>query len=200
MRKGVMIFVMVYFMLFLALSPVKAYQHLQIPVLMYHHLDEKPGNNAVISRASFDNQMKLLKKAGYHTITAEQLYHYLIGGIRLPQNPVLITFDDGYLSNYTIAYPILKKYNMHAEIFVITSRILNNGEKNKAKEIPKMSWEQLRKMKETITIQSHGWDLHYKMKLRDGSENAAIYGPGLFNNRFENQADYEARVLSDILR
>ncbi|ATP42441.1 chitin deacetylase [Solibacillus sp. R5-41] len=168
---------------------------------MYHHLEEKLDNNLVISRENFDNQMKSLKEEGYNTITAQQLYNYLIGGMQLPQKPVLITFDDGYLSNYEIAYPILKKYKMHAEIFVITSRILENTvDKPNSKEIPKMNWNQLREMKDYITIQSHTWDSHYKFKSSNGSTNTALYGPGYINNKLENQTEYIERVTNDFIQ
>lgn len=45
------------------------------------------------------------------------------GEIELPSKPILITFDDGYYSNYEYIYPILKKYNAKASIFVVTDRI-----------------------------------------------------------------------------
>ena len=75
---------------------------------MYHHLEDNINNTTVISPKSFENQMKLLKMEGYQAISAQQLYDYLNDQAPLPQKPVLITFDDGYFSNYEKAYPILK--------------------------------------------------------------------------------------------
>ena len=81
-------------------------------------------------------------------ITPDELYAGLNGEIELPPKPVLITFDDGYIDNYTNAFPILKKYNLRATIFIIpafTSVYPNY-----------MTWEQLKEMEANgITIESH---------------------------------------------
>ncbi|MCH7323302.1 polysaccharide deacetylase family protein [Solibacillus sp. MA9] len=202
MKKTIIILAIIYFVTFLKLSPTNGYSNEKIPILMYHHLEKNLNNNAVISPENFENQIKYLKVMGYNTITAQQLYDYLNGSIQLPQNPVLITFDDGYLSNYEMAYPILKKYNMHAEVFVITSRILEKGVKTSySNEIPKMNWEQLREMKDYITVQSHSWDSHYKLKSNIYEKKiAALSGPVYINGKMENQKEYEERVKNDLIR
>ena len=202
MKKTIIILAIIYFVSFLKLYPTtNGYSVEKIPVLMYHHLEKNLNNNVVISPENFENQIKYLKYAGYNTITTQQLYDYLNGSIQLPQKPILITFDDGYLSNYEMAYPILKKYNMHAEIFVIASRILEKDvEISHSNEIPKMSWDQLREMKDYISVQSHSWDSHYKFKSSNGNKIAAIYGSVYINGKMENQKEYEERVKNDFIR
>ena len=92
--------------------------------------------------------MQFLDQKGYHTITPDELYHGLLGETELPPNPVLITFDDGYLDNYTNAYPILKKYHMKATIFVVPG--FTNVNKNY------LTWEHMLEMEQNgITIESH---------------------------------------------
>ncbi|WP_342550970.1 polysaccharide deacetylase family protein [Lysinibacillus sp. FSL M8-0216] len=173
----------------------------KIPILMYHHLKKSLNNNVVISPDNFENQIKTLKEAGYNSISIQQLFDYLNENKLLPQNPVLITFDDGYLSNYELAYPILKKYNMHAEIFVIVSQILENNEiKSNTNEIPKMTWEQLREMRDTFTIQSHTWNSHNKLVLGNGKLSGAVYGPSYIKGTLETKKMYEERVISDFIR
>ena len=56
--------------------------------------------------------MAYLQEQGYHAITMEELYGYLQNNLPLPSKPVVITFDDGYVDNYTEAMPILKEYGM----------------------------------------------------------------------------------------
>lgn len=170
----------------------------KIPILMYHHLQKNLNNNVVISPENFENQIKTLKEAGYNSITVQQLHHFYEGKISLPKNPVLITFDDGYLSNYEFAYPILKKYNMHAEIFVVTSKILEENENiPHTDEIPKLTWEQLSEMQDIFTIQSHTWNSHNKLVLGNGKTSAAIFGPGYVNGSLETLEEYKERVLRD---
>lgn len=198
MKKKIIILVFVYIISFIILYLTDEYKGEKIPVLMYHHLDNNINNNAVISPENFENQIKTLKEEGYNAITAQKLYDYLNGKTTLPKNPVLITFDDGYLSNYEEAYPILKKYNMNAEFFIITSRILEKDEKNLySNEIAKMNWDQLREMKDYISIQSHTSDLHYKLKSAYGREKGAISGPSYINEELETQEEYEEKVKND---
>ncbi|MBP2644872.1 MAG: polysaccharide deacetylase [Firmicutes bacterium] len=114
-------------------------QLVEVPVLNYHMVD----NLAIplsISPEQFDEQMKYLSENGYHSITPDQLLDYLEYGRRLPENAVLITFDDGYLDNYTKAYPILKKYGFTATIFVVTGLVGND---------PRfLTWNQIREMRQ----------------------------------------------------
>lgn len=193
---------MIFFFTFSNIYQISGYEEEQgIPVLMYHHLDHQLNNNVTITPENFENQIKALKEEGYNSITTKQLYDYLYHGGQLPAKPVLITFDDGYLSNYEEAYPILKKYKTHAEIFVITSRILeNDGENPYPNEMPKMNWAQLQEMKDYISIGSHTWDAHYKLDSGNGTQFSAIYGPGIINGKLESREEYEKRVMNDFLQ
>lgn len=91
-----------------------------VMVLNYHKVENK-NMSLAINIDDFDKQMKWLKDCGCNTITPDQLYDFITNGAELPENPVLITFDDGYADNYKNAYPILKKYGFKATIFVVTS-------------------------------------------------------------------------------
>ena len=55
----------------------------------------------------------------YTGVSFDELQAYVLRGEPLPEKPVVITFDDGYRSNYTLAYPILQKYSMKATIFAV---------------------------------------------------------------------------------
>ncbi|SFT71933.1 Polysaccharide deacetylase [Selenomonas sp. GACV-9] len=131
----------------------------KVMVLNYHKID-----NTFISLAvrpdDFEAQMKYLSENGYHTISPDELYDSLAGTGELPENPVLITFDDGYEDNYTNAYPILKKYGFKATIFVITSFL--------GKEKNYMTWDQARELDANgISIESHTVDHKSMTDLTD---------------------------------
>ncbi len=120
----------------------------KVLVLNYHKIDHTFISLSV-QPEDFDNQMKYLHDNGYHTITPDELYEALAGNGQLPENPVLITFDDGYEDNYTNAYPILKKYGFKATIFVVTG-FLDRHKKGY------LSWDQAREMNQNgINIESH---------------------------------------------
>lgn len=118
-----------------------------VPILNYHKVDIL--NHALsVSPQEFEEQMEYLYNNGYHSIAPDQLLAHLKEGKQLPDKPIMITFDDGYLDNYTNAYPILKKYNFNATIFIITNLI---GQDNRF-----MSWDQIREMQQYgIVFGSH---------------------------------------------
>ena len=119
----------------------------KVLVLNYHMVNTMFISLAV-EPSDFDWQMKYLVDHGYHTITPDELYDFLAGQGTLPDRPVLITFDDGYVDNYTNAYPILKKYNLKATIFIVTGFV--------SKRKGYLTWDQLREMEQNgITMQSH---------------------------------------------
>lgn len=100
-----------------------------IPVLLYHNFvtivpDSDPDNYSYINTPeSFEENIKTLLDNGYTTISFKDLNDAYSGKSTLPNKPIIITFDDGYYSNYEYIYPILKKYNVKASIFVVTDKI-----------------------------------------------------------------------------
>ena len=93
---------------------------MSIPILMYHHANELK-DRFTIPPDDFDHQMEYLARKGYKTLFLNELVSSLKQGKE--RKKIAITFDDGYLDNWVYAYPILKKYNLKATVFVITSRI-----------------------------------------------------------------------------
>ncbi len=94
-----------------------------IPVLCYHRVVEKPlsgrlaGLGVPVER--FTSQLAALHRWGYTPITFEDLLAYLRGSRPLPSRPIILTFDDGYEDNYTLAFPLLQRYGMRAVIFAV---------------------------------------------------------------------------------
>ena len=70
-----------------------------VPVLMYHHLDQTGNDTTLITPEHFEAQIAALAAAGYTAVLPDELEAYVREGMPLPQKPILITFDDGYLSN-----------------------------------------------------------------------------------------------------
>lgn len=66
----------------------------------------------------FEDQMRALANEGFATISLQELYEHLQDGSALPLNPVVLTFDDGYLDNWVYVFPILKQYGLKGTIFV----------------------------------------------------------------------------------
>ena len=107
---------------------------IKVPVLLYHNFvtevpDSDPDNfNYINIPESFEGNIKTFLENGYTIISMKELADADIadadiGKIKLPSKPLIITFDDGYYSNYEYIYPILKKYNIKASIFIVTDKI-----------------------------------------------------------------------------
>ena len=100
-----------------------AQQEIKVPIILYHNITKDPaleGNPLLnITPENFQIHMQTLKDNGWNTISFEDYYNYVKNNTPLPTNPIIITFDDGYLSNYTYAFPILKNLQMKATIFTI---------------------------------------------------------------------------------
>lgn len=104
-------------------------EDIKIPILLYHDfvtvVPEKglDNYNYINTPESFEKNIKVIIENGYTPISIKELYDATNGKIKHPEKPILITFDDGYYSNYEYIYPLLKKYNVKASIFIITNNI-----------------------------------------------------------------------------
>jgi peptidoglycan/xylan/chitin deacetylase (PgdA/CDA1 family) len=139
----------------------------QVPILCYHQIrdwkltDSKISRDYIVPPAAFAAQMRMLADSGYHTITPDQLYAYLISGIRLPEKPIILSFDDTDLDQYTTAYPEMKKYGFKGLFFIMTVSL---GRPHY------MSREQVRMLSDDgNTIGSHTWD-HHNVKKYEGND------------------------------
>jgi peptidoglycan/xylan/chitin deacetylase (PgdA/CDA1 family) len=131
----------------------------EVPVLCYHQIREATGSDSkrahddIISPTKFRAHIKMLADSGYHTILPDQLYDYLVYGAKLPEKPIMITFDDTDLDQFTIGATTLKKYGNKGVYFIMTVSIGKKG------RIGYMSKEQIRQLSdEGNTIASHTYD------------------------------------------
>jgi peptidoglycan/xylan/chitin deacetylase (PgdA/CDA1 family) len=85
-----------------------------VPILMYHVISSPPRQapfpDLYVPAREFADQMRWLARHGYHAVSLRRVYDYWHKGYALPGRPVVLTFDDGYLSDATRALPILRRY------------------------------------------------------------------------------------------
>ena len=144
----------------------------QVPILMYHHLSEDVTNSEMVSPEQFEAQIRALSEAGYTGVSFDELQAYVLRGEPLPEKPVVITFDDGYRSNYTLAYPILQKYGMKATIFAVGVSFGTDHYKDTDYAItPHFGAAEAAEMTASglISIQSHTYDMHQWPPYETGS-------------------------------
>ena len=143
-----------------------------LPVLTYHDVAQG-ASETVISPQLLETHLAALRKAGYHTILPSELRDYVHHGASLPEKPLLITFDDGYLSNATVAYPLLKKYNMKAAFFIIGVTFGSSTYKDTGKAIvPHFGAKEAAALLDSgrVELGSHTFDLHQWRPYEKGPE------------------------------
>lgn len=143
----------------------------QVPILCYHQVrnwkasDGKVGKDYIVEIQNFKDQMKMLADSGYHTILPDQLYAYLNTGAALPSKPIMLTFDDTDLDQFTIVNPTLKKLGYKAVYFIMTVSIGKKG-----KFVDYMSSDQIKTLSdEGNVIGSHTYD-HKNFKKYAGKD------------------------------
>jgi len=143
------------------------YARPQVPILCYHQIrdwtarDSKGAKDYIIPIAAFKAQVKMLADSGYHSIQPDQLYAYLTTGAPLPPKPVMLTFDDTDLDQFTIARPTLAQYGYKGVYFVMTVSL------GRPHYMTKDMVKQL--ADEGNQIGSHTWD-HHNVKKYQGQD------------------------------
>lgn len=160
-----------------------------LPVLMYHHVvpDGAACNDASITVSRLEQDFRWLKENGYHTVLPREL----AAGQPLPEKAVLVTFDDGYRSNYDLAYPLLQKYQVKAVIAIIVyMQDLWAGSF--------LTWDMCREMDASglVEIGSHGYAIHNL----DERKGVPVSGQanGVERKEGESDAAFKSRVLDDL--
>jgi peptidoglycan/xylan/chitin deacetylase (PgdA/CDA1 family) len=130
----------------------------EVPVLCYHHIRGLRGRETsrmleyIVPEQNFKDQMQSLADSGYHTITPDEYEAYLATGAPLPSKPIMITYDDTDLEQYTVALPEMEKHGFKGVYFIMTISIGR----------PRyMSKEQIKDLSDKgHVIASHTWDHH----------------------------------------
>lgn len=132
-----------------------------------------------VTPENFEEILLTLQAEGYQTIEENDFYAFLNGNKYLPQKSIVITIDDGYRSVYDNAFPILKKLNMQAIFFPITSDI----QKGTRFTAPMVNWEQIEEMVKSghITLGNHSHNLHWRAQQTPGLE-AILLDIDFYNN------------------
>lgn len=152
------------------------YKGNRIPVLCYHRIGEGKGSDLreySISPGAFKRQMRYLKKRGFNSLSIESLLQFVTTGGPLPENPIVITFDDGFKETLDNAVPILAGYGLQASFFIVSGKA--GGENDWDKEYkdplyPLASLNELGGVKEkNIKLESHSLS-HKNLPILQGDE------------------------------
>lgn len=163
-----------------------------VPILMYHSiLGYYRDNDYCLTAQQFEGDLAWLKAHGYETVFVSDLAAYVLEGAPLPEKPVVVTLDDGFLNGLTTVLPLLEQYDMKAVISVVgsyTERAVAEDDPNP--NYAYLTWADIRTLSASgrVEIGSHTYDLH----SLDGGRMGAGKAPG------EAAADYQAALGEDL--
>lgn len=163
-----------------------------VPVVMYHQVCSNPSvlGDYAITPEVLRNDFEYMKKHNIHPVSFSQLSKYVKFGEALPENPIVLTFDDGERSFLTKALPLLQEYNFPANINIVGALVelyTKNGETDdryaylNADDIKLLTNEPL------VEIGYHSYNLH-SLSNRRGM--GRLYG--------ETDKEYEDLIYTDI--
>ena len=182
-------------------------------VLAYHSVvDESAAENQkqyfpqTISAQMLIKHFNWLKENGYNVISWQQVIDAENGKGTLPDNAVLLSFDDGYETMYNVVFPLLKAYNYPA-VFAPVTGWLDTPENQKIAYADKMldrsvfaTWSQVKEMEQSglVEVASHTHNLHNGINANpSGGQLPAVIAPEYKNGKYETEDAYKNRLKSD---
>ncbi|MBE6851072.1 MAG: polysaccharide deacetylase family protein [Ruminococcus sp.] len=163
-----------------------------LPVVMYHSVTPETVSEYQVSAEMFRRDLQYLSENGYETVSAAQLVDYTNGKGELPAKPIMLTFDDGFYNNLSIALPLLEEFDMCAVVSVVGKYTDVNAANDPHSDVYSyLTWEDIRMLQESgrVEIGSHTYDLH---SMEDRAGCSIMFG--------ENTESYTALLTNDLQR
>ncbi|MBS5616523.1 MAG: poly-beta-1,6-N-acetyl-D-glucosamine N-deacetylase PgaB, partial [Haemophilus parainfluenzae] len=185
-------------------------------VLAYHSVvDESAAENQkhyfpqTISAQTLIKHFNWLKENGYNVISWQQVIDAENGKDTLPDNAVLLSFDDGYETMYNVVFPLLKAYHYPA-VFAPVTGWLDTPANQKIAYADKMldrsvfaTWSQVKEMEQSglVEVASHTHNLHNGINANpSGGQLPSVIAPEYKNGKYETEDAYKNRLKSDFAR
>ena len=174
------------------LPPIKG----AVPVLAYHGVNDS-GDHYSVTRREFAQQMEMLDRAGFETISIAEYVRFLHGvTVNLPKRPILITFDDGRLDSYRGADRILAKHGFRATMFAIAGFVEERSSFY-------LTWDELRRMSTNGNwdVQEHAGVGHVNVPYDAAGHEGPAYAYRQYRSGkgLESFGEYKRRVEHDVL-
>lgn len=169
----------------------------KVLVLIYHHINASE-SGVTISPERFASHLDALIQSGYHVISMERYLNFVEQGKPIPDNAVVITFDDGYESFYIYAYPELQKRHLSATNFIV----VGSTDHANPRSLPHLTWDEIRKMKKHgMSFYSHTYNQHRIGKTSEHHKGKPLLtGPVSldYDGRMETEHEYQQRIRQDL--
>ena len=200
----------------LSLFSAFAFSQDRYGVLAYHSVVDESASESqkhyfpqTVSAQTLIKHFNWLKENGYNVISWQQVIDAENGKGTLPDNAVLLSFDDGYETMYNVVFPLLKAYNYPA-VFAPVTGWLDTPANQKITYADKMldrsvfaTWSQVKEMEQSglVEVASHTHNLHNGINANpSGGQLPSVIAPEYKNGKYETEDAYKNRLKSDFTR
>jgi len=175
-----------------------------VTVLTYHDIVTDPGKDKYgISLNAFESQLEYLKNNNYHPVGLNLFIQASKGKATLPNQAVLLTFDDGLVSYRDNVVPLLAKYGYPSVLSIVTGWVdgIEQPDEYRGKLL---GWDDLRRLQKSplIEIVSHSHNLHHWISSSPQQFQAPAGITHRYDsktNTYENESAFETRIRDDLL-
>lgn len=184
----------------------------RVPILAYHDIVDSPeGADAdAVSMASFSAQMTWLKTQGYTVLSVQDYLDHRATKRAFPPKSVMLTFDDGYLSFYTHAFPLLRALEFPSTLAVVGSWVTppsgvpaaRPSDAGPLPATPRASADQLKELANSgwVELASHSYDLHRGVRANPQGNKLPSASASLLGDGYESSTAYKDRLGEDLSR
>lgn len=166
---------------------------IKLPIVMYHHISPKDSllNRFTIAPSTLEEDLRYLKSQGFTTVSVAEVIDFCQKNKPLPKKPILLTFDDGFESFYTYAYPLLKQYKAKA-VLSITGKYVDQFTSSDDHNVDYsyLTWNEVKELSNSpyVEIGNHTYDMHTSDAHRLGCR----------KNRNEDASRYKEVLKNDL--
>lgn len=163
----------------------------RVMVISFHDMSLHLKSIYNMSPTTFAADLQALRQYHFNVISNDQFIGWMQHRNSVPANAVLLTFDDGYQSMYTHAFPILMKFHMPGTFFIITHAQDTNFRGF-------MTWSEIQTMaKAGMSIESHTYNSHYLVDVN--GKLVPAFDTAYYDGKWQTPKQYYARDYHDFL-
>ncbi|WP_232697853.1 polysaccharide deacetylase family protein [Brevibacillus daliensis] len=183
--------------------PSKEWYKNKVVILNYHHINQDSSQAYAMTSDRLREHLTFLRENGFHVISMDEFIRFMETKHISTPNAVLLTFDDGYESYYTEAYPLLRQFGYPSTNFVITSRLRDSLDRKRENMTTPLTHQQIEEMLDSglVSIGSHTYSLHHQEATNEWGQPKAGTEPVFLEDlyRVENEGEYRDRLYVDFM-
>lgn len=184
-----------------SMAAVNESETVVVPVLMYHNIVKTRPTKYEVTLEMLESDLKYLKDNGYHSVSPEEMVAYVKGAkLKLPDKPIMLSFDDGFYNYNRYLINLLEKYDMCATVAVVGDFTKYNKSTDAVERYTYVDIDDIRELSESgrVAIANHSNKLHTRKNGRVGATIKQGENPDKFKQILRADTEAWEKELSKI--